>query len=152
MSRVRNLALASGLAFAPVACSRAATPGGVNAPEGQGTGAGIHEGPESDPPKGDSGEPFSRDAIDAEVRARLIDLRACYETRVEQEPELAGIVVARFVIGDDGRARDIELRWDGIDDAELAGCLTGVIETTGFPAAPSGEAIAVTYPFEFRPE
>ena len=96
--------------------------------------------------------PFDQTTIDDEVRARLVDLRACYDSRAERNPELAGVITARFVIDDQGRARDIELESETLDDDELDACLAGVLSSIEFPAAPSREAIAVTYPFDFRPQ
>lgn len=96
--------------------------------------------------------PFDQASIDEEVRARLVDLRACYDTRAERNPELQGVITARFVIDDQGRARDIELESETLDDDELDACLAGVLSSIAFPPAPSSEAIAVTYPFEFRPD
>lgn len=43
------------------------------------------------------------------------------------------------------------LESETLDDDELEACLAGVLSSIEFPAAPSSEAIAVTYPFDFRP-
>ena len=107
---------------------------------------------QSQPAEGD-GEPvpFDQATIDEEVRARLVDLRACYDARAERDPDLQGVITARFVIDDQGRARNIELESETVDDDALDACLAGVLSSIEFPPAPSSEAIAVTYPFDFRP-
>lgn len=96
--------------------------------------------------------PFDQAAIDEEVRARVVDLRACYDSRAERAPDLQGIIVAQFVIDDEGHARDIVFESETLDDDELESCLAGVLGSIEFPRAPESESIAVTYPFDFRPQ
>lgn len=95
---------------------------------------------------------IDRVAIDTEVRGRLADIRACYDTRAAADPELRGVVVARFEIDDAGVARRIELSSEDLEDSELDGCLRGILQSIEFPRAPERELVAVTYPFDFRPQ
>ena len=106
------------------------------------------------PPPPQDGEPtpegdFDRRGIDREVQARLVDIRACYDT-LPEDRAAEGQLLARFLVDDQGHAVNLELESETLDDPELVSCVAGVLRSISFPAAPTGEAIAVTYPFVFR--
>lgn len=92
---------------------------------------------------------FDRSGIDREVQARLVDIRACYDT-LPEDRAAEGQLLARFLVDDQGHAVNLELESDTLDDPELVSCVSGVLRSISFPSAPVGEAIAVTYPFVFR--
>ncbi|MCR9160771.1 MAG: AgmX/PglI C-terminal domain-containing protein [Nannocystaceae bacterium] len=94
--------------------------------------------------------PLDHASIDEAIRSRLVDLRACYDARVAKEPGLEGVVVATFVIDAQGAAKELTFTSESLDDAELNGCLAGILSTIEFPAPPEGEELAIKYPFDFR--
>ncbi len=128
------------------------TPRAASLPE---TSAPNADDAETDRPAG-NGEPaaeaaFDRSGIDREVRARLVDVRGCYDN-LPPDKAAEGRLVSRFLIDDQGHAIDLEIESEGLDAPELTSCVAGVLRSIDFPSAPAGETIAVTYPFEFRAE
>jgi hypothetical protein len=84
--------------------------------------------------------------LDASVVRRVVrrydaQLIACYDAAPVATP---GTVVAKFIIGGDGRAQQVAAT--GIDG--VAACVAGVVATMEFPK-PTGP-VQVTYPLAFR--
>lgn len=100
------------------------------------------------------GAPMSTGSLDKRiirryVHRRLHPIQYCYEKRLMSRPNLAGTVTTHFTIGGNGRV--VAATADGLGDAELEACITGVIQAIEFPGLGGGSAIQVNYPFEFHP-
>ena len=82
------------------------------------------------------------------VRDRLPALRACYEKRLLQDPDLAGTVTADFAINERGLVVIATIA--GFGDAELDRCVWSALIRIRFPSQKNGGYTRVTYPFTFR--
>lgn len=92
--------------------------------------------------------PLGQESIRREVRARLGEIRLCYEQRLVDEPTLQGTTRVTFAIGSDGRV--LSSTGTGFDPA-VDTCVAGVIKAIRFPAPDGGGTMRVNYPFIFRP-
>jgi hypothetical protein len=109
---------------------------------------------ESEPPEETeaAGDSLTRDEIRLVVRAKLPQIRACFETGLTHDPQLRGRVLIRFVIGPDGKPSDTELVEDQLGQARVAECLLERIPSWQFPRPPDGRPIVILYPFSFSSE
>jgi hypothetical protein len=104
-------------------------------------------------PTGESGGPaLTRDEIRMVVRAKLPQIRACFETGLAHASELGGRVLLRFSIGSDGKAHAIEVVEDELADPSVATCIVEAIPSWQFPRPRDGRSIVITYPFAFSSE
>ena len=88
--------------------------------------------------------------LDAFVRARIGGLRACYETQLKVDPRRDGTVRMRFAIQATGELSGVAVAQDSFDAPAMADCVVRIVRTWRTPFRPS-EAVAVEYPFVFRP-
>jgi hypothetical protein len=88
-----------------------------------------------------------RETIRRAFREELGAILACYERGRRDDPDLRGIVRARFIIELDGRTRKVEAY--GLDPM-VAGCLRDIIFSMMFPE-PSSVPVRVDMPFAFSP-
>lgn len=95
--------------------------------------------------------PGAREVIRTVARANSADVAHCYEAELGANPYLSGSVVVHFEIGPNGHV--IATRVQDTDFPELAigSCVSAVAAMWKFPRPADGEAIEVTYPFEFQP-
>jgi hypothetical protein len=100
------------------------------------------------------------------VRSNFQAIRACYEGGLRKDPDLAGRVAVRFVIGTDGKVISAEsvdpekpaaadpLRSSSpsgsMPDANVVSCVVDLFKKLSFPT-PSGGKVVVVYPFTFSP-
>lgn len=110
--------------------------------------------PESDVagPDAREGPPLTRDEIRTVVRAKLPEVRACFEAGLATNPALGGRVLLRFTINAGGRAEGIRVVENPSDDADLGACLVEALAHWQFPRPRGGAAITVSYPFVFSSE
>ncbi|WP_438044060.1 AgmX/PglI C-terminal domain-containing protein [Sorangium sp. So ce128] len=95
------------------------------------------------------------------VRARFGELRKCYEDGLRRDPNLAGRIAVRFVIGRDGKVTAVA---EGdlpnspppspasalMPDRAVVSCVLREFEKFTFPA-PAGGVVTVVYPIMFSP-
>lgn len=136
--------LASGIGIGPTG----------SAPEALSIGeAPQHFGPK---PKGDvhygvlsvSGR-LPPEVIQRVVRQNLGRFRSCYDSALTRNPKLAGKVVVRFVIGQDGVVSSASSEPDTtITDTTVVTCIVDGFKKLSFPA-PEGGIVTVVYPLTF---
>ncbi len=97
----------------------------------------------------DGGPPLTRDEIRLVVRAKLPQVRACFDAGLARAPEIGGRVVLRFTIGPDGRADAITVEQDEVGEAVVAECLCEQLRSWQFPQPRGGVPITIAYPFVF---
>ena len=102
---------------------------------------------EAAPPEGS----LDKEEIRKVVRANIGDVRACYNSVLESDPDWAGRVAISFTIGPVGAVTATRVESTEERDHGLAQCVAGVIETWAFPAPEGGGNVLVTYPFHFAP-
>ena len=100
---------------------------------------------------GGSGD-FDQAQVTQMIRRRQSAFRRCYETRLRENPALAGKVSVQFTIQESGSvsgARHIE---NTSNDAALASCVVGVVARLRWNPGPDGGSVTFSYPFVFAPQ
>jgi TonB family protein len=98
-----------------------------------------------------SGPPLTREEVRLVVRAKMPEIRACFEIG-QAEGADSGRVLLRFTIGADGRPGPVQIVDDQLGAPAVASCLAELIPRWQFPRPPSGQALTITYPFVFSSE
>lgn len=98
---------------------------------------------------------IDRARVTATLRARMPTLSACYSRYAAQEPTLAGRVMVRFVVGNDGRVIEARAQPTTTNGAatrmdEVARCVQSAFYTFTF-VAPTGGPAALSLPLDFGP-
>jgi outer membrane biosynthesis protein TonB len=94
--------------------------------------------------------------ISEAVRARVGEIRTCYQGQLASSADLTMRTRVRFTIEPGGSvptASSTTVVTSGDADAAstVAQCVEGVVRTTSFPARPGGAATETTLPFAFSP-
>lgn len=84
------------------------------------------------------------------VRRRANSIRACYEQRLQVNPNLRGKMTARWTIALNGRVASANLAGNTLSDGAVASCVLRVIRRMSF-AKPEGGVCIVQWPFVFNP-
>ncbi len=84
------------------------------------------------------------------VRRRANSIRACYEQRLQVNPNLRGKVTARWTIGLNGRVQKASTAGNTLGDGAVTSCILRVIRRMAFPR-PEGGICIVQWPFVFNP-
>ncbi len=134
--------------------------GGHYGPSATATDCGMnckeHHGPEiqSDPPVVSCGSPgggcMDKDLIRRVIHANIAKFRFCYESRLNENPKLAGKVSVRFSIDPSGRVSTSSLAQSTVGDPVLDACVVGRTRLLNFPSRKSDGLVLVTYPFVFH--
>jgi TonB family protein len=102
-------------------------------------------------------EPIVLGAIDSDAIARAVaehrdEIKYCYEKEINAEnPDLAGRVSVRWVIGASGQVTSAGVASTSLRNAAVESCVVAVIKRIAFPPVKGGGVAEVTYPFVFRP-
>jgi hypothetical protein len=99
-----------------------------------------------------AGPSLTREEIRLVVRAKMPELRACFEAGLADDPELGGRLLLRFTIGPDGHAGPVQIVDDQLGAPAVARCLAELIPRWQFPRPRPGPALTITYPFVFSSE
>jgi hypothetical protein len=91
---------------------------------------------------------LSREQIRRTVRLHMNEIRFCYEQALQANPDLAGRVAVRFVVGGRGNVMTAVTQSSTIG-AGPGQCVSRAIQRWQFPAAEDGGITAVNYPFTF---
>jgi hypothetical protein len=90
------------------------------------------------------------EVIQRVVRQNFGRFRACYEAALRTNPNLAGRVAVRFVIGRDGSVGSAANGGSDLPDGGVVSCVVRAFHGLSFPAPESG-IVTVTYPIAFSP-
>ncbi len=97
--------------------------------------------------------PTSKDGINDAIREELPEIRECYQSWLELQPELEGIIEVKFVISDvDGVGevtRTETMDTTNTDHTLFEGCVLNVMSGLTFEPPEDGGVVIVSYPFEF---
>jgi len=101
------------------------------------------------------GETVASGRLPSEVIQRVVRqnhgrFRGCYEGALRNNPNLAGRVAVRFVIGRDGSVGSAANGGSDLPDAAVVSCVVRAFHGLSFPAPESG-IVTVTYPIAFSP-
>ena len=84
------------------------------------------------------------------VRQNFGRFRLCYENGLRKNPDLAGRVAVRFVVGRDGASTSAGNGGSDLPDAEVVSCIVAAFRGLRFPE-PEGGIVTVVYPISFSP-
>ncbi len=85
------------------------------------------------------------------VRQNFGRFRLCYEQGLARNPNLAGRVSARFVIGMDGSVSNVANGGSDLPDAGVVSCVMSAFSGLSFPQ-PEGGIVTVVYPVNLAPD
>ncbi|MCC7538341.1 MAG: TonB family protein, partial [Deltaproteobacteria bacterium] len=124
---------------------------------GYGRGAGSLHGREASVPIVRTGNAQVVGSLSSEVIRRVIrrhinEVRFCYERALMQQPELAGRVSVRFVIGSTGAVQSASIATSTLGNANVESCIVSAVRRWTFPAPEGGGIVAVTYPWTLQRE
>ena len=94
--------------------------------------------------------PLTLDTIRDVVHEHRAPIKQCYESSAAKKKNLAGKLVVRFVISDDGKVSEAAIKESAIDDEGLKSCIVALVKAWKFPKPKHGPA-AINFPFQFGP-
>jgi len=94
-------------------------------------------------------------ALDKDVLRRVImrsrnRFKYCYQRQLATDPNLAGKVVTRFVIGPEGNVTTVQDAGSTLTDATVLACVQSAFKSMQFPRPNGGGVVIVTYPLIFQ--
>ena len=92
---------------------------------------------------------ISGEAVDAGVAAQMEAINLCYENARSANAGLAGKVLVRFSIAQDGSVSRTSISSTTLWDPPTEECVSAQVAQATFPALQSGRVAIVTYPFVF---
>lgn len=92
-----------------------------------------------------------REVIQRIVRQNFGRFRLCYENGLRQNPNLAGRVSVRFVIGRDGAVSNVGNGGSDMPDSGVVSCVVRSFYGLSFPQPDGSGVVTVTYPISFAP-
>ncbi len=92
---------------------------------------------------------LSSEAVSRVLRAQVGRLRACYESGLARNPQLAGRLNVRFVIGQNGEVLSAISGGSSLGDGSVIGCVLATVRSVRFPPPASG-FVTVLFPLTFR--
>jgi hypothetical protein len=125
------------------------TSGGGNVTLGAKGDATIRGGVSMQAPEVESGA-VDREKLASYVRGRKMAIQQCYEKELKRNPSLKGKIVVRFTISTAGRATEIDIEENSLNNEAVASCIKTVIRGWVFPFKPPSD-VPVAYPFVFAP-
>lgn len=92
---------------------------------------------------------LSREEIESVIRANLAKIKGCYERNLQAKRGLAGRVMTRFTIQQNGRVSTASILNSDLNHGPTESCITSEIRRWKFPLPRGGGEVKVSYPFVF---
>jgi hypothetical protein len=108
-------------------------------------------GPRLTPGRIESVGSLAPEAIRRVVLRNLGQVRHCHEQGLAVNPNLAGRVVVRFVIGDSGTVLGSAVGESNVAVPLVSTCIASAVRRWQFPNPQGGGTVTVTYPFTLEP-
>ena len=99
--------------------------------------------------RGSKDEAEGDDIIQRVVRQNRRPIRQCYERQLQEDPELSGQIMMKWVIGPTGEVVEVSVVESEMESAGLEQCLIEQIGEWTFPEPDGGGEVRVNYPFNF---
>jgi len=93
---------------------------------------------------------LDRDEINAVIQRHLGQVRFCYEQGLQSEPDLAGRVAIKFVIGSRGHVNVANIANSSLRSRTVESCLVNKLKGWKFPEPRGGVDVKVSYPFVLK--
>ena len=93
------------------------------------------------------------DDINAIVKARREEARACYDRALQDHPGIEGDLVIMWTIDPKGNVTTVSLdaARSTIAEASVVACVSEIVKRIQFAASPGGFETKASYPFNFHP-
>jgi pSer/pThr/pTyr-binding forkhead associated (FHA) protein/outer membrane biosynthesis protein TonB len=101
-----------------------------------------------------SGDPLilgalDRSLIDQVIKAKMAQIRYCYQRELQKDPSLGGKIVIKFTIAKDGTVSKASVKTTSINNSAVEQCVVGRFYKMQFPEPKGGGIVIVSYPFIF---
>jgi hypothetical protein len=93
---------------------------------------------------------LAREVVERVIRENINQIRYCYEVELQRHQNLAGRVVASWVISASGRVVRVKIKDSTLGSKRTEKCIMRRIKTWQFPRPAGGGVVTVNYPFVFR--
>jgi dipeptidyl-peptidase-4 len=90
------------------------------------------------------------EVIRSVVRAHADQIRACYDDELKKTPGIAGKVVMKWVVNNNGTVMKASVGESRLENAAVEDCLARSIKTWVFPKVKGDGFVIVDYPFVFK--
>lgn len=94
---------------------------------------------------------LDRDIIQRVVREHRREIRACYESELQRNPNLEGRVAIEWVISPSGAVAASQIESSTLNSQAVENCVAMRVRQWRFPEPRGGGTVRVTYPFVFSP-
>jgi hypothetical protein len=92
---------------------------------------------------------LSVDLVNETMQKHTSALQACYKAGIRRDKTLNGVVLMRFVIGEDGKVTEAVDAGSALPDEEVIKCLLEEVRKIEFPKPKSG-TVTVLFPIQLR--
>jgi len=89
--------------------------------------------------------------VDRVIKRHLSAIRHCYQKELPRNPEMAGKVVIKFVIGTDGTVSSSSTKASSLGNTTVEACMNQRFMSFSFPKPRGNGIVFVSYPFFFAP-
>ncbi len=94
---------------------------------------------------------LDKDVIAKIIRSHQNEIKYCYETELNKNPNLAGKVAVAFTIDPTGAVSEANVTETTLNNSTAENCMLARIRRWKFPEPKGGGVVAVTYPWLFSP-
>jgi hypothetical protein len=92
---------------------------------------------------------YDRDIIRRIIRQHMNEVKYCYEKELVRDNKLAGRVVVKFFIGNQGTVTASAIESSTVRESNVEQCIAGAVRRWEFPR-PQGGLVSVSYPFVLK--
>lgn len=87
------------------------------------------------------------------IQTQMPQIEECYSNALNDDPEFAGNLAIRFVIGPAGTTTEATApRWTGPENPPFISCVLAAFYRATFPKPKGGGQVVITFPFVFAPQ
>ena len=94
---------------------------------------------------------LDREIIQRVVREHRREIRSCYESVLQRNPDLEGRVTINWVISPDGAVAAAQVGNTTLNSEEVESCVVRRVRQWRFPEPRGGGTVRVNFPFDFAP-
>ncbi len=92
---------------------------------------------------------IDKSVIDRVIKKNLNQLRYCYEKELKTHADLAGKLVVKFTIDEEGDVSKVQIKSSTLGSPAVSACVLGRFQRMQFPAPAGGGIVIVSYPLVF---
>lgn len=93
---------------------------------------------------------LDRQTVQRYIQSKLDQIRYCYQSEVQRNPNLAGQIRAEWVILPTGNVASVKIGQTTLNSPAVEKCVVARIQSWRFPSPKGGGTVRVSYPFIFK--